>query len=82
MHFDPRIFRQAHKWYIDNYKLDEPDYTIEFQKISRLADFRNLLYTNTFDSILSQNSLSFNFTHQMKLLSLQFLLKELMKMVP
>ena len=46
--FDNRIFRQAHNGYLYSYHYESPNYSNEMNKNSRLPDFRNTLYFNTF----------------------------------
>ncbi|MCY1633113.1 hypothetical protein [Marinifilum sp. D737] len=61
MEFDSRIFRQVHKGYEYEYKFNSLDYSNSKTKNSRLADFRNTLYFNTFENKESKNPLSFKF---------------------
>ncbi|WP_321306505.1 hypothetical protein [Marinifilum fragile] len=61
MEFDSRIFRQVHKGYDYEYKFNSPDYSNSKIKHSRLADFRNTLYFNTFESSESKSPLNFKF---------------------
>lgn len=61
MEFDSRIFRQVHKGYDYEYKFNSPDYSNSKIKDSRLADFRNTLYFNTFESSESKSPLNFKF---------------------
>ncbi len=46
MEFDKRIFRQSQQCYSYNYDFNSPDYSIDSVNISRIPDYRNLLYWN------------------------------------
>ncbi|PXX99040.1 hypothetical protein DF185_14255 [Marinifilum breve] len=61
MEFDSRIFRQVHKGYEYEYKFNSLDYSNLKTKNSRLADFRNTLYFNTFESKELKSPLNFKF---------------------
>jgi hypothetical protein len=59
MAFDHRIFRQVHQGYLNTYRYAGPVYETKEQKESRLADYRNVLYFNTFDQLSSNNEINF-----------------------
>jgi len=48
MEFDTRLFRQVHQGYVNSYVYAGPDYSRPDQQKSRLADYRNLLYFNSY----------------------------------
>jgi len=61
MEFDQRIFRQVHKGFVDSYKYKSPDYSNPGVKNSHLADFRNVLYYNTFPQKRNVDNIKLSF---------------------
>jgi len=61
MEFDNRIFRQVHKGYNSGYEFNSPDYSDPKLKESRLADFRNVLYFDTFEESKNGECYDFSF---------------------
>ncbi|WP_171595560.1 hypothetical protein [Marinifilum caeruleilacunae] len=59
--FDSRIFRQIHKGYVNSYRFKGPSYLTQNEKKSRLPDFRNTLYFNTFNKQDLLEPLNINF---------------------
>ena len=61
MEFDQRIFRQVHKGFINSYKYKSPNYSDSEVKDSHIADFRNVLYYNTFPHKGSGDNIKLSF---------------------
>ncbi|WP_282125337.1 hypothetical protein [Marinifilum flexuosum] len=59
--FDSKIFRQIHKGYMNSYRFKGPAYQTQKEKESRLPDFRNTLYFNTFNKEDLLEPLNINF---------------------
>jgi len=61
MEFDQRIFRQVHKGFIDSYKYKSPNYSDSEVKDSHIADFRNVLYYDTFPNKGTEDNIKLSF---------------------
>ncbi len=59
--FDKRIFRQSFQAYQAKYDFNSPDYSFADAKVSRLPDFRNVLYWNPQVEFDSQNKSELHF---------------------
>jgi len=59
--FDTRLFRQVHKSYSPTFLFNSPDYSVDSIRISRIPDFRNLLYWNSEIVFNDNNEAGFSF---------------------